>query len=60
VTAARRLHVVGSVTDLRGRIALALSVLQQRRFCPTCRPSVTDAIGALKGKTIDQIREGRV
>ena len=58
MTTARRLNVVGSVGELRGRIALALSVLQHRRFCSDCRSSVTDAIGALNGKSIDQLREG--
>lgn len=40
----------------RGRIALALSILRQRRFCKDCALHADQAVLALLGASIDEIR----
>jgi hypothetical protein len=37
------------------RVALALSVLQHRTFCPDCAKHVDQIILALRGATLDEI-----
>lgn len=44
--------------ETNGRIALALSILQHRSFCPACRKNVDDARLALLGASIEELREG--
>lgn len=39
--------------DLRGRINLALSVLEHRKHCETCHNVILTAVAALEGVPID-------
>lgn len=43
--------------SLRGRIALALSILSHRPWCPACAGHARQARQALEGASIDQISQ---
>jgi hypothetical protein len=48
-----------TLDEAHGRLRLALSILQHRHFCPDCTRHVDQAVLALLGGTVDEIRERR-
>lgn len=44
--------------ETNARIALGLSILQHRTFCPACRPHAEQARYALLGATVEELADG--
>lgn len=53
----RHLHVADEAQELRGRLNVAMSLVQHRHFCGDCQRIADLVRMALSGASIDQLQE---